>query len=355
VSKFALLTSSGGDFCPRPNFIVPQEWVFHKGIAQKILGDHHRHFPTLDLHCNITSIHVMVQIQQSLIKWERHMFPQKYNIPFLLGPRDSDKACLLMHGFTGTSAEMRGLGEALAAQGIRVYGIALAGHSGDPDDLARSNRKEWIASATAGFAQLAQYRHIFAAGLSMGGMLSLMLAAHYPDRIAGVIAMSTPTYFAGAWQIKFVRPFMKWFYPMKLLDFSNVKVQEEYLASTRLHWQEPHASIDFSDPRIMAEIKETRLAISAIDELHQLLIEGRQEIGKVRSPLLIIHSRRDIAAAPACAEEIFRLATHANPKSLHWLKRSDHVITVGPEREEVFELAGSFIEIHSKTRNKANE
>ena len=272
------------------------------------------------------------------------MIPQKQNTPFFLGPEDSGKACLLIHGFTGTAAEMRGLGEALAAQGVRVHGVALAGHSGDPEDLARSTRKDWLASAEAGLAQLAQYQRVFVAGLSLGGMLSLLLAAYYPERVAGVVAMSTPTRFAWGWQIKFVRPFLKWFYPMKLLDFGNPEVQEDYLAS--LHVQEPNISIDFTDPQAVTSIKETRLAIAALDELNQLLAEGRVSLDKVRSPLLVIHSWRDKAAVPACAEEIFRLATAANPKSLHWLKRSEHVITVGPEREKVYQLVGSFIEIY---------
>jgi carboxylesterase len=89
-----------------------------------------------------------------------------------------------------------------------VHGIALAGHNGDPEDLARSTRKDWLASAEAGLAQLAQYRRVFVAGLSMGGMLFLLLAAYHPERIAGVVAMSTPTCFAWAWQVKFVRPFL---------------------------------------------------------------------------------------------------------------------------------------------------
>jgi carboxylesterase len=127
------------------------------------------------------------------------MMPQKQNASFFLGPEDTGKACLLIHGFTGTAAEMRGLGEALAAQGIRVHGIALAGHSGDPEDLARSTRKDWLASAEAGLAQLAQYQRIFVAGLSMSGMLFLLLAVYHPERIAGVVAMSTPTRFAWAW------------------------------------------------------------------------------------------------------------------------------------------------------------
>lgn len=59
--------------------------------------------------------------------------------------------------------------------------------------------------------------------------------------------------------------------------------------------------------------------------------------------LLIIHSKRDQTVPPASAEEVYRLAVHAKPKLLHWLEQSDHVITIGTEREEVYQLVNSFI------------
>ena len=270
------------------------------------------------------------------------MLPLKQNSPFLLGPEDAGKACLLIHGFSGTAEEMRGLGQALAARGIRVSGVAVAGHSGDPDELARSTCKDWIASVQAGLAELAKYRQVFVAGLSMGGMLSLLLAAHHPERIAGVIVISTPTRFAWSWQVNLARPFMKWLYPFKALDFRDARVQEMYLASQT--WLDQDIAIDFSDPRVVAAIKKNRLSIAALAELTQLVAIGCASMAKVRCPLLVIHSKRDKTAYPACASEIMRLASNASPRMLHWLERSDHVITIGPEREEVFRLVGKFIE-----------
>lgn len=70
---------------------------------------------------------------------------------------------------------------------------------------------------------------------------------------------------------------------MKLLDFSNPKVQEDYLTS--LYVQEPNISIDFTDPQAVTSIKEMRLAAAALDELNHLLAEGRVSLDKVRSPL----------------------------------------------------------------------
>ncbi len=270
------------------------------------------------------------------------MLPQKQNEPFSLGPEDAERACLIIHGFTGIAGEVRGLGESLAIQGIRTLGIALAGHSGDPDDLAHSTRKDWIASAEAGLAELAHHKEVFVAGLSMGGVLALMLAARHPERIAGVIAMSTPTRIARSWMVDLARPFIKWFYPYKPFDLSNPKIQQIYLNS--LNWQIENPSIDFSDPRVVAEIKKIRLSIAALHELSQLLAANRASLKQVRCPLLVIQSKSDKTVNPACANELMKLAVNAQTKTLRWLAESNHVITLGPEREEVFMLSREFIE-----------
>ena len=271
------------------------------------------------------------------------MLPQKQNIPFSLGPEDAEKACLIIHGFTGIASEVRGLGESLAIQGIRTLGIALAGHSGDPDDLARSTRKDWIDSTEAGLAELAHHKEVFVAGLSMGGVLALMLAAHHPERIAGVIAMSTPTRFARSWMIGMARPFLKWFYPYKPFDLRNPKIQKIYLNS--LNWQIENPSIDFSDPQVVAEIKQIRLSIAALHELARLLEASRATLKQVQCPLLVIQSKRDKTVNPACASELMKLAANAQPQTLRWLEESDHVITLGSEREEVFVLSREFIDL----------
>ncbi len=270
---------------------------------------------------------------------------EQQNPSFLLGPEDAQRACLLVHGFSGTPTEMLGLGEALAAQGIRVYGMTLAGHNASPEALLQNGRKQWLTSVETGLAQLARYPQVFVAGLSMGGILSLLLAIRYPKSISGVIALSTPTRFTGGWQIRAVplaRYFITWFYPLQNLDFNDPKVQAEVLQQAQL--RDPNATIDFSDAQAVAAIKQmVRIPIPAIAELFRLTDQCRRQLGKLRSPLLIIQSKRDQTVNPDCAFELYRLTEAASPKSLFWLTRSDHVITTGPEREEVYQYSIDFI------------
>jgi carboxylesterase len=272
---------------------------------------------------------------------------QQPNVPFLIGPENAKQACLLIHGFSGAPTEMRSLGDALASHGLRVHGVLVAGHSGNPDDLILSSRKTWIASVEEGLAQLASYKTVFVAGLSMGGVLALTLAIRHPERIAGVVAMSTPTRLDNSFQVRLVplaRYFVKWFYPLKLLNFNDAKIQAEILKQAQLR-DAAITSIDFTDPKVVEHIKmQVRIPVPAIAELIALINRTRRNLGKLRVPLLVIQSKRDQTVQPHNAEELYRLTTAVPEKSLHWLETSDHVITTGPERAEVYRLVLAFID-----------
>ncbi|HTI15845.1 MAG TPA: alpha/beta fold hydrolase [Dictyobacter sp.] len=265
---------------------------------------------------------------------------------FWLGPENATKACLLIHGFMGGPAEMREAGTFLAQQGIRVYGMRVAGHSGNPEDLLPVNRQHWITSAEEGFAQIAHYPQVFVAGLSMGGILSLLLAIRHPEKIVGVIALSTPTHFTANWQTRIVplaRFFIKWHYPLAKLDLQDPQSQFMILQEARLRGI--NTKIDFADQRTIINLKrEVRIPVPALAELFQLTHICRQQLRSLRTPLLIIHSRKDTIVNPACATELAQRTPHASPKRTYWLERSDHVITTGPERQIVFQQMQTFID-----------
>lgn len=79
-------------------------------------------------------------------------------------------------------------------------------------------------------------------------------------------------------------------------------------------------------------------------ELFALTTQERKHLSEICSPLCIVQSKRDQTVNPKCADELYRLATSTPSKSLHWLEESDHVVTTGVEREEVYRLVLSFIE-----------
>src|SRR5512143_2591480 len=97
--------------------------------------------------------------------------------PFLLLGDSSKPACLLIHGFTGAPKEMRWMGEYLHGRGYTCLGVRLAGHATRPEDMVRAHWTDWTASVEDGYHLLCGITSdIFLAGLSMGGVLSLLLS-----------------------------------------------------------------------------------------------------------------------------------------------------------------------------------
>src|SRR5215831_6705959 len=95
--------------------------------------------------------------------------------PFNLG--DGPDACLLLHGLTGSPAEVRPVGEALAKAGFRAVAPLLPGHGTSPEDLYVVTRADLLAAARAALLGLSGARRLYLCGLSAGALLAIHLAA----------------------------------------------------------------------------------------------------------------------------------------------------------------------------------
>ena len=91
--------------------------------------------------------------------------------PFSLG--EGEDACLLLHGLTGSPAEVRPVGEALARAGFRAVGPLLPGHGTSPQDLETVARFEVEEAAREALLSLRGARRVYLCGLSMGALLAV--------------------------------------------------------------------------------------------------------------------------------------------------------------------------------------
>jgi esterase/lipase len=104
-------------------------------------------------------------------------------------------SALLVHGLTGTPFEMRYLGDQLAARGVRVRGVKLAGHAGTPEELGAAGYDNWYESVVKSLEDLREHGEpIVVIGLSMGAVLSARLAADQGESISGVVLLA-PAFF----------------------------------------------------------------------------------------------------------------------------------------------------------------
>ena len=231
---------------------------------------------------------------------------------------------LLVHGFTGSPQSMRGLGEFLAANQIKVEGIRLPGHGTTWQDLNARNDSEWIEAVEAGFAKLeAECEEVFIVALSFGMSLAADFAARNPDRVAGVVSL------AGFVETK--DP-LRFFTPVMRYILKSV----------------PGVGNDICDPE-GRELCYDRLPVSASYHMLKAAKRARQALPGMSAPLLVLHSPQDHTAPPFNARTIHDTAGSTD-KELVWLERSYHVITLDHDKDEVFRRTLEFI----KSRSKVN-
>jgi carboxylesterase len=239
----------------------------------------------------------------------------------------SGASALLIHGLSGTPYEMRYLGEQLAAAGIRVRGVRLAGHAGDPEELGEADYDNWYESVVQGFEDLRQYGDPnVVIGLSAGALLGARLALDQREAVAGVV-MLAPAFFL----------------PRAVTLALTVVAKLGPLAS-QLYLRNPSGSDihDAAAKRIhpSAQLLPLSAPISML-ALSRLL---RPLLRRMTQPLLVIHSRRDHTCP--MKRNVGYVMKHAGSaqKRAVILDESFHVITVDSEKERVAAEVGGFVE-----------
>jgi carboxylesterase len=243
--------------------------------------------------------------------------------PFFFPGKPGHPGCLLIHGFTGAPKEMRWMGEYLNAQGYPCLGIRLFGHATRPEDMIRSRYTDWIASVEDGYHILRGVTdRIYLIGLSMGGILSLLMSTKLD--MVGAVAMSTPyriPYNYPAWAIKFLS---------KILQY-------------RPKGKEEPGSTWFDKAAYADHVSYPQNPVRSGAELQLLAAEMRTALPKVAVPVLLIHSKNDMYVLPENVEHIYAdLGT--SDKTKLYVTESGHVVTRDADREQVFTAASEFIQ-----------
>jgi carboxylesterase len=243
--------------------------------------------------------------------------------PFRLGTGPT--GALLIHGFTGSPAEMRGLGETLANHGLTALGPRLPGHGTRPEDLIGVSWRDWAAEVDRAYRdlQLACDR-VFVIGLSLGSMLALWLGVHNPG-IAGLIVMAPPVYLQQP--LLPLTPVLKWF--------------------IRFREQGPETHSDLGDEEARNRVWcYDRVPIAGAAEVFWLQRQVRRRLRGISQPILVIQGRRDAEVPARSAKKVYARVQSAD-RTLCWFDNSGHNLLVDVEREAVWNTCTQWIAARS--------
>lgn len=227
------------------------------------------------------------------------------------------RAVLLLHGFTGTSADVRMLGRFLEKKGYTSLAPHYKGHGVPPEELIETGPDQWWEDVLAGFKQLRDsgYEEIAVGGLSLGGVFSLKVGVKLP--VKGIVTMCAPmsmkttdTMFQGV--LKYAADYKKF------EGKSAVEIEEE-MEALRVQ------------------------SMPSLRDLRDLVYRVKDELGQVEAPLFVVQSRKDEVIDPNSANVIYD-KSNAVEKELKWFEDSGHVITLGPEKEQLHEDVYQFLE-----------
>ena len=221
----------------------------------------------------------------------------------------NNEACLLIHGFTSTPAELRELREKIHEIGYTVLGVKLKGHGTTAEDMEKSTYLDWIESAVEGYRKLKdKYEKIYVIGHSMGSLLALHIAKNF--NIDKVIALSPP------------------------LIIKNKSARWAFIAKYFVRFSE-------DNPRVRPEEEKKFLLgyhktpIRSVHEFNKLAAKVRKDLYKINKPLLIVHSHMDRTVDEESVDLLYN-SVSSQIKEKIYLNKCGHNITVECEKEDVF-------------------
>lgn len=221
-----------------------------------------------------------------------------------------DHGVLLLHGFTGSAAHMRLLGECLHESGFTVEGVNLPGHAVSMEAMGQTGWQDWLDAAKEAFLRMKERcKYVSVAGLSMGGCLALLIAETLqPTAIATISApmgVQNPLLpFAGI-AAPFIRQIL-W----RSREGSPYPVDDRY---------------DYGYPGFPTKCGA---------DLNHLIRMARRDLHAVQCPVIAVQSRHDETISADSAEIIVN-GVGSERAGILWLEGVPHVCTISKEHGRI--------------------
>ncbi|GEK29991.1 carboxylesterase [Kurthia zopfii] len=227
------------------------------------------------------------------------------------------RAVLLLHGFTGSTKDVKKLGQFLNKRGYTCHAPMYRGHGVSPEEILRYGAKYWWEDVTSGYHHLKSlgYEEIAVVGISLGGVFTLKVGAEFP--VKGVVSMCAP--------IK--------------------RKSSDGLFDRLYKYAEVYKKFEGKDEdTVAAELEDLKnMDRHAITEIQKMIEHTSDEIGEIDTPTLVLQGKLDDKLYQESAPFIFD-TVDTEEKEIIWYQNSGHIITLGKEREQVYQDTLTFLD-----------
>ncbi|PLS17969.1 carboxylesterase [Bacillus sp. M6-12] len=225
------------------------------------------------------------------------------------------RAILLLHGFTGNSADVRMLGRYLESRGYTCHAPQYKGHGVPPEELVHSGPRDWWKDVMMAYDFLKSKGHqeIAVAGLSLGGVFSLKLGYTVP--VKGIVPMCAPMY---------------------------IKSEETMYKGVLEYAREFKKREGKSEEQVESEMKAFA-PMDTLKALQELIADVRAHVDEIYTPTFVVQGRHDRMINIDSANIIYN-EVEAENKKIKWYEESGHVITLDKERDQLHEDVYQFLE-----------
>ncbi|NND04096.1 MAG: alpha/beta fold hydrolase [Acidimicrobiia bacterium] len=232
-----------------------------------------------------------------------HPFADSYRVN-----GDQADAFLMLHGWTGSPAHFRLAADFVNRRGYTAYVPRLAGHGTSLEHMQETTRKDWVKSALEALYELSEFDRVHLVGLSMGGIIGLLLAA--TNDVASITTINSPQrlHSRRAWLARLMR------------------------GSKRIDAGEPSAVPHGEAARYWVHYEGS--PVGTVADLLDLMDAAEHALPRITAPAVIIQSHADETVHPQSAQIIHDGLSSAE-KRIVWLERSRHVALLDAERDRI--------------------
>ncbi|MER7744516.1 alpha/beta fold hydrolase [Streptomyces bacillaris] len=224
---------------------------------------------------------------------------------------------LLCHGFTGSPQSLRPWADFLAERGLTVSLPLLPGHGTRWEDMAVTGWQDWYAEVDRELRVLREKcEQVFVFGLSMGGALSLRLAAKHGDAISGLVLVNPANKVHGlsAYALPVARHLVR-----------TTKGLADDIALPGSH-----------------EVGYDRVPLHCAHSVRKFFKLVDRELPQVTQPVVLLHSPQDHVVPPADSARILSRISSTDVTEI-LLEQSYHVATLDHDAERIFDESYRFI------------